>query len=69
MLYERFWQWLTRYKRRNCEHDYEKVGTSHTMVQYDLYYFDHFKCSNCGKKKKSVNSEKSQTHSGTYVRW
>lgn len=68
MLYERFWNWLTFKKRRECDHEFEKVGTSSTMINYDLYYYNHFKCSECGKKKKSLDSERSHS-SGTYIRW
>lgn len=69
MLYERFWQWLTFYKRRNCDHEYVKVGSSSTMINYDLYRYNHYKCSECGKRKKSIDAENSSLHSGTYIRW
>ena len=66
MLYERFWHWLTRYDRRHCEHNYVKVCESSSMINYNLYYFDHFKCSECGKNKKSVDSKKTTLSNHIY---
>jgi len=60
MLYERFWHWLTRYDRRHCEHDYAKVGTSNEMINYNIYYYNHFKCNDCGKIKKSIDFDKTK---------
>ncbi len=67
MLYERFWHWLTFHKKRTCEHQFEKTGTSSEMINYNLYYFNHFKCSDCGKKKKSVDSDKTTLRSSNYM--
>lgn len=67
MLYEQFFKWLTRYNRRHCEHNFEKVGESHTMIHYDLFYYNHYKCTECGKKKKSLDGDKTHLSSGTYT--
>lgn len=67
MLYERFWQWLTFHKRRNCTHEWKKIGSSSELLVYNLYYYNHFKCSECGKKKKSVDSDKTKLRSGRYM--
>lgn len=67
MLYERLWHWLTFHKRRNCGHEWVKTGSSSEMLHYNLYYYNHFKCSDCGKKKKSVDSDKTKLRSSGYL--
>lgn len=68
MLYERFWKWLTLDKRRHCEHEFVKTGTSSSMHSYDIFFYIHYKCSECGKKKKSLDTERSQS-SDTRIYW
>lgn len=63
MLYERFWKWLILDKRRNCEHDWEENGYSHTHIGYgEALKRLHFKCKNCGKKEKRHDSD-----AGTFI--
>lgn len=67
MLYEYFWNWLTFKKRRECEHEFVKTKQSSELMHYDIYYYNHFKCSECGKKKKSLDSDKSNLSSRNYI--
>lgn len=64
MLYERFFKWITFYKRRHCEHpEWVKYKESSEIVYYDIFYYDHFKCTECGKKEKRDRSRLSGSFS------
>lgn len=67
MLYELFWKWLTLDKRRHCEHEFVKTKQSSELVYYDIYYYNHYKCSDCGKKKKSLDGDLSNLSSRNYI--
>lgn len=58
MLYERFFKWITFYKRRHCIHDFKKVSESREYKNYDIYYYQNLECTSCGKKKKILDPEK-----------
>lgn len=67
MLYERFWNWLTFDKRRNCKHEWRKVATSSKLIGYQIYDYIHSVCDICGKKEKSIDPER--THASDYLIW